>query len=393
MFGAPLVASFIVGPFVDRWEKVKILRIVEIVKLCIVTLLLVSHLFFYPGAWLLFMAILIFSTATMFGGTAHTALLPRIVDSEDLVNANVLINIAGLAGGIGLGIVLIVLSTGELNFARFYGVITVLLFIAALCSLFFRYKEPAVLSDASKTPLNAYISELKEGLSFVKKGAIFFFTIAVMSMGFFADVAYVNLPMLVETRLGSAFSYMLLSFLALTGTLIGSFICNMIEARYKLWKILVVSFIVAGAARIVFVYLLADEFRTAIIAYLVYIGLASVIGIFYQIIIQKISPKNLLSRVDSAATSLNFIAGAVGALIGGFLGTLLYIDVVFYLQGIVYIAVGLLVCLSRDIRSLPLVSKIGENGEILEDIEVNESDKIGADNNADTVSAQEVNDD
>jgi len=361
MFGAPLVVSFIVGPFVDRWDKVKVLRAVEFTKFCVVTLMLLSHLFLDLGPWFFFLAILVFSGATMFGGPAATAMLPRIVDGEDLVKANVLMNILGIIGGVGLGAILLTMSAGELNFTQFYGVIAALLLIASLFTLFFRYKEPAALaSETNKTALKVYLSELWEGFVFVKKGAMLFFTIAVVSMNFFARVAYVNFPMLAETHLGSASGYMLLSFLALTGGLVGSYICRVVENKFKLWVILAASFVFAGVARILFVNIISDNLARAILMYVIYVGLSTAIGIFYQVLIQKLPPKNLISRVDTITTSLAFTTAAIGALAGGLLGTILYVNTVFFIQGGAYIAIGVLVCFSKHIRALPKISELGK---------------------------------
>jgi len=359
MFGAPLAASFIVGPFVDRWSKVKVLRVVEAVKLCITTLMLVSHLFLYPGAWFLFISILIFSTATMFGSPAVIAFIPKIVEDDDLVKANVFMNMAGIVGGLSLGGVLIAMSEGELNFARFYSVIVATLLIAVLCSLLFHYKEPARTKvNEVKTPTKTYVSELLEGFSFVKQGAMLFFAVAIMSMSFFSDIAYVNFPMLIEVHLGDASRYILLSFLALTGGLIGSYICRATENKFKIGAIFSACFVLAGIARILFVNLLSGNFTRAIAVYMLYVGFATTVSMFFTIIIQKLSPKNLISRVTTATTSLSFTTAAIGALVGGFLGTILHVDTIFFIQGGAYIIIGILLYLSKPIRKLPKVSEL-----------------------------------
>jgi len=386
MFGAPMVASFIVGPFVDRWNKATVLRVVEFTKFCMVALLLIAHMFFVPVALLIFAAILIFSTASIFGSPAFTAILPRVVDSEDLVKANVLMSMVGIGGGIVLGVVLITISTGELSFTLFYGIVAGLLLVASLLTLFLRYEESATLAACEgadekttnlehdtdegaankdkRTPntpvIKTYLIELNEGFIFVKKGAFALFTIALITVNIFSEIAYVNLPMLVSLRTGEAFSFMLLSFLALAGSFIGSVICRNIEERFKIWQVLAVSLVIAGIARILFVNILADDFARSVIAFLTYIGFTAVVGIYYQVLKQKLPPKNLISRVATTATSLIAVATAIGALVGGFLGTVLYVDTVFFLQGGAYIALGLLLCLSKKLRRLPKISEIGE---------------------------------
>jgi len=368
MFGAPLAASFIVGPLVDRWNKARTLRTVEIVKFCIAALMLVSHLHFYIGAWFLFACILIFSTATMFGAPAMTAFIPRVVDKDDLVKANVALNVGGILGGLILGAVLIGMSGGELDFTRFYSVITAVLLIAVLCSLFFNHEE--ALANDKESALMSYWGELGEGFLFAKKGAMLFFAVAIMSMNFFSEIAYVNFPMLIDTHLGDASRFLLLSFLAMMGGLAGSFICGAAENKYRLGTIFSASFVLSGVARVIFVFMLPDNFVRAVIPYIVYVGFATTVGMLFTIIIQKISPKNLVSRVTTITTSLSFVATAVGALVGGFMGTVLDVDTMFFIQGGSYIAIGLLLYLSGSIRGLPKISELKgseDDPDILQD--------------------------
>jgi len=364
MFGAPLVASFIFGPLVDRWDKAKVLRVVEFVKFCVVIIILLAHIFYYPGIWLLLPAILIFSIASLFGSPAFTALLPRIVDGEDLVKANVLINITSVAGGLGLGAGLLILMAGDANFAWIYGINATVLLVSVLFALMLRYKEPV---DAEKrnggSALTSYLDELKTGFSFVKAGVMLPIVVTTMSMSFFSDVVYVNFPMFAEVHLGTASGYVLLSALALTGSLVGSYICRAVDSKFELWKILVAAFIFAGIVRIVFVNMIADYRAGGLLLYVLYGGIGSAIGIFYQVLTQKLPPKNLISRVATTITSMSAIAAAIGALAGGLLGTFLNVDTVFLIQGGSYIIIGVLLCFSRQVRKLPKIRELEGAGD------------------------------
>ena len=363
MFSAPLVASFVIGPFVDRWSKVKVLRVVELTKLCVVGLILAAQILHYPGVWLMLPAIFVFSIASLFGGPAFMAMMPRVVDGEDLVKANALMNIAGIATGLGIGVGLLLLTAGGADFAWVYMINAVVLLISVLFSTLLRSSEPEPESDKAAegtSPLKAYLGELKEGLSFIKTGIMLPLIIAMVSMRLFSQIAYVNFPMFAEVHLGTASGYVLLSALALTGGMLGSIICRAVDAKFNLSKILVGGFAAAGAARILFVNILPDNRTRGILLYVLYVGLASAIGIFYDVLVQKLPPKTLISRVATANTSLSAIAAAIGALIGGILGTVLHADTVFIIHGATYIAIGVLLCFSGQIRALPKISELGE---------------------------------
>ena len=372
MFSAPLVASVVIGPFVDRWDKIKVFRIVELTKFSAVTLIFLFQVFFYPTIWLLFPAIFTFSIASLFGSPAFTAFLPRVVTGEDLVKANALINITGITAGLGIMAGLFLLTAREAGFAWIYGINAAVLLIAVLFSAFLR--NPTVTDEESneetnresfvpkdkpeKSPIKAYLNELKTGLSFVKAGVMLPLISATVSMGFFSNIAYVNFPRFAEIHLGSATGYILFSALALTGSMIGSIICRAVEAKYSLAKIFIGGFVVTGIIRILFVHVLPGHRTGGILLFVLYVGFASAIILFYQVVIQKLPPKNLISRVATANTSLSAIATALGALAGGVLGAILEVNTVFIIQGASYVVIGMLLCFSKQVRSLPESSEL-----------------------------------
>ena len=361
MFSAPLVISFIAGPFVDRWNKVMVLRVVEFVKFCMALLILAAHLFLEAGVLLYLVAILIFSIASLFGTPARTVLLARIIEGEDIVKANALIQMTGIVSGLGIGVVLYMLMQQGADFALVYGVNAAVLVLALLISMFLHSDE---LSN--KLAKKSYLSDLKTGFSFVKKGVMLPVAVFMVSMSVFAETAHVNFPMFAEVHLGTASGYILLSALAMLGGLVGSWISGALSSKFEVGKILAAAFIFSGIAQILFVNMISDNVTRAILIYIVYVGLGSTILIFYRALVQKLPPKNLISRVDTSITSLTAVAAALGALLGGFLGTHLPdINYVFFIKGGSYIAIGVLLCLSKNIRGLPKISEAGKSDSMV----------------------------
>jgi len=359
MFVAPRVASFLVGPFVDKHNKIKILRVSCFVNLCIVALLLAIPYAYRPGVWFLHLAILIFSITGIFAGPAITALMPKIVGSDDLVKANALIRVVSTIAGLGIGVLLYTMMYGGTGFELIYAVNTGVLFLALAFSFFVRSKERKEFEKADRADLKTYFTELKAGLIFIKRGAIFPLVLALVFMSLFADIAYVNLPMFAEIHTGMASGYILLTALALVGGLIGSYISRIIEHKFELWKILVFGLIFTGALRIIFVNVIADNFSRAVWIYILYAGLGSAIGIFINTLMQKLPPQGLIARINTVITSLSGIAAAAGALIGGIAGTLLpNVDMVFIIQGVSYITIGAFLWMFKHIRRLPKVKDV-----------------------------------
>ncbi|MCL2593156.1 MAG: MFS transporter [Defluviitaleaceae bacterium] len=360
-FSVPAIASFIIGPFVDRWNKIKVVRASCFIRSCMVLVLIIVPYFYSPSVWFFHLAILVFSISGVFSAPAFAALLPRIVDSEDLVKANALMSIVGIMGGASVGVVLYMLMVRGAGFELVYTVNVVVLIMALLSSFLVRNKEQKNISDKSdKNAIKIYLGELKSGFAFIKKGVLLPIVIAIVSMNFFAEVSYVNIPMFAELHLGTASGYIILSAFALAGGVVGSYISRIVETKFELWKLLVVGFILTGIVRIIFVRVIPNNFTRALLIYILYVGLGSMLGIFYGTLIQKLPPKHLIGRVATVFTSLVAIAIAIGAIIGGLAGTLLPdVDMVLIIQGCSYIVIGLCLCLSGRIRKLPKISDIG----------------------------------
>lgn len=360
MLAVMTIGSFLVGPFVDRHNKANLLRADCLISLIVVCLTLIAFLTYLPGVWFLLLMTLIKAATELIGNPARTAILPRIVDGEDLMKANALKNIVNIIAGLGFGGFLYVAMSRGGDFALVFAVSATLLLVALIFAIFIKSNEVEKTElKTDKTPIKAYFSELKEGFTFVKSGVLMFLLVAVLAMDIAASVAYVNLPMFAQVHTGQASGYIILTFLAMIGGLIGSYISRIIGPKLEIWKVLLVSFVLAGAARILFVNVIADNFTRALLIYAFYVGMGSVIGMFFGTLIQKLPPKRLIARVDTIFDSLLGVTSAFGALLGGIMGTLIVdVDLIFIIQGVTYIVIGLLVCMSKSVRGLPKIDDV-----------------------------------
>ena len=353
-FSAPLFLSFVVGPIVDRLNKIKILRMVQFIKLCVAGAVLYGHTHMETNVWFYLVSILIFSIASLFGTPAQTAALPQIVDTDDIVKANLFLQRLGIFGGLLIGAVLYYLIRQGYSFAIVYSVITGTFALSLLLTLILKSKYTVATSTSQK-----YFEGLKNGFLFIKKSAILPVLFFMATMGLFSQLAYVNFPEFAYTYLGTAQGYILLSALALVGGLVGTLVIGVFASKFNLGKFIVLTFIAAGIARIAFVQIIPDNTTRAIWVYVLYVGLASAIALLHKIIIQKTAPKELISRVDTTIISICAITGGAGALIGGYLGSELEnINHIFLLQGASYIGIGILLLASKKLQSLPNIKNL-----------------------------------
>ena len=355
-FGAPLFLSFVIGPIVDKLNKIKILRFVQFIKLCVAGAILYAHMYLELNIWFYLAGILVFSVASLFGTPAQTAALPQIVEADYIVKANLFLQRLGLVGGLLIGATLYYLIQQGHDFAMVYGVITAVFALSFLLTLFVKSKH--TLQAANN---QGYFAQLKSGFNFIKKSVALPVLLFMATVGLFSQMAYVNFPEFAYTHLGTAEGYILLSTLALVGGFIGTLVIGVFASKFNLGKFIVLTFIAAGIARIAFVQITPDNTTRAIWIYVLYVGLASAVALLHKIIVQKTAPKELISRVDTSIISICAITGGAGALVGGYLGSRLEnIDHIFLLQGASYIAISILLLVSKKLQSLPNIKGIGE---------------------------------
>ena len=359
MFAVMTITNFIVGPFVDRRNKANLLRTTCFVSFIVVSLILAASLTYMPGVWFLLAMILIKAAAGLISRPAGTALMPRIVGSEDLIKANALMSIVSIFVGLGIGAFLYVAMVRGADFTLVFAVNAAVLLIALAFSFFIDSAESIKSESKSTAPLKAYFSELKEGFAFVKGGVIMLLALAVLAQDIAASVAYVNVPMLAQIHTGEASAYIILTALAMIGGLLGAYMSRIFGPKLDIWKILAVCFIFAGLARILFVNVIPDNFTRALLIHAFYIGMGSTTGIFFDTLIQKLPPKHLVARVSAIIVSLVGVTSAFGALLGGIIGTVVPdIDMIFIAQGSTYMIIGLFVSMSKRIRDLPKINDV-----------------------------------
>jgi len=358
MLAAPMILSFIAGPFVDRLRKPVVLRATTFMKMAVAAAVLASHFVYYPGVWLFFVVIFLFGTAQTFGSPAFSALMPKVIDGSDLPSANSALNVIGILAGLPFAAIMFLTMDSEGGFGRIYMIITGVL-VLGLLSSFFLPNDKGGQTDKYATKM--YFKELATGFSFAKSTVIFPLMVATISMSFFAEVAYANFPAFAEMHMGDASGYILLSVLALTGGLIGSILVGVVKDKFSLAKIFVGGFILMGLVRVGFVQLIQEHRTAGILTYVLYIGMATTVVILFNVVIQKLPPKNLVGGISTNTTSLSAVAGALGALAGGFLGNALGdVNLIFMLQGASYVLIGTCLLLSKKVRDLPKIKDLSE---------------------------------
>jgi len=362
LMSAPFIFSFAVGPVVDRSNKVKIMGLTTLLEFGVLALLTFTPLLENLGVMFMFTVISIFAIAALFEGPSGRALLPHIVKEEEILQANSLINIAALTGGILLAVLLFgVLGEGE-NMQLIFGLSTGFLAVALLFALFLR--DPSVIAQPVDKPKHRYLPDLIAGTKFLRKNVLLFLLIGIVMRAFFAEISYVNMPAFIEYHAGAQ-GYIVIAVIGMVGSIIASWLVGTLGKKFKVGQMMLAFYIFAGIARILFALILPQSFYASLGIVVIFATFVSAAGIVYSTLEQKIPPKDMVGRVDTMTTTFIAISVALGALVGGVIGRVApSVAYILIVQGAVIILIGIYFIFVPGIRKLPKIDDIAREGEI-----------------------------
>ena len=356
LMAAPSIFSFAVGPIVDRRNKVTIIRLTTLLEFFVLSLLAFTPFKDSIGVMFMFAVIFAYSVAHLFEGPAGTALLPQIVPEEKIIEANSLINIVALSGGVAIATILFTSLRGDINFSFLYGISAAFLVIAFIFSLFL--KNLNTKKNTEKAPSPKYLTDLREGAKFIRRNILLYILVAAAAMSFFGEIAWVNRPMFLEYHVGAQ-GYVIFSVMGLIGGIVASYFVGVLGNKFKLGYFIIALFVLAGIVRVVFVIILPASYVGGLVTTVLYVALATSVGIIFSSLYQKIPPEDMVGRVNTIDTTFRAIFTTIGALAGGFIGSIVpVIDHIFIFQGINYALIGILILFVPSIRKLPTMTEI-----------------------------------
>jgi len=356
LMAAPRIFSFAVGPIVDRRNKVTIIRLTTFLEFLVLSLLSFTPLLEHLGVPFMFVVIFTYNIAVLFERPSGTALLPQIVREEEILKANSLIEIIAMAGGIIIGIALFTSLGGDINFNFLYGISAVFVALAFVSSLFLR--NIAKKETTKELSSSSYMQDLKEGARFIRRSILLFTILAIVAVDFAGEIAYVNRPMFLEYHVGAQ-GYVLFTLMVLVGGIAASYFVGMMGNKFRVGRFAFTLFVLAGVARIVFALAVPLHLIGALVITAIFAALAIAVDIIFSSLNQKIPPKDMVGRVSTISTTFVAISVALGALVGGFLGSIVPdTGHIFIYQGVSYIAIGAVLICIPSIRKLPKMNDI-----------------------------------
>jgi MFS family permease len=338
----------IAGTFVDRWEHKHVLIASDVIRAVLVLVLpfaaLIDVVLVYPLVFLI-------TAVSLFFRPAKVAMLPRIVDKDDLLAANsatwtadTLADIAGFPIA-GLFIGLLGTQAGDLALAFYADSATYMLSAVLLAGItvgpIVRRAGPRVGSA-----VGAFLAELTDGWRFLRGQAVLIqntliSTVAQMTAGatlaltvVYArdalDPAFIPYPQnyaAIETAIG-------------VGNLVGGLAVGAMGARLRKGWLVVAGFLVMGVATVLLG--LTSNVLIALLAAAI-IGIANLVYIIpTQTIFIELTPIELMGRVVAFRSSLVFGAMTLAMAVSGVLAESLPVGLVIAGFGVLTVLGGLI---------------------------------------------------
>lgn len=347
----PETLQFLAGPLVDRWNVNRILVWTQIIQSVLVLGVPVAAAFGYLNVTLVLVLVPVLMLLNQFVYPAQNVALPRLVDDDEIVNANTAFSFAYRGvdmtfNAIG-GIVISVIGAVSV-----YVLDSVTFLVAAL--LFALVNVPQNDSDDANVDVTGYVRDVTEGFSYIRRSLLAYVVASAVITNFALGMTYAILPAFSDTFLGGSGAYGTMLAAMAGGSLAGALGASAFKDR-PFGRLVVGSFLLASVSWI------GASVLTWLPATVVLFGLAWIpIGAFnvmVQTICQTAVPDDLLGRVTSALISVGAIASPVGSLVGGAAGTIFGSRVVLSAAGLGLLSIASFFALSASLRTFPPVEE------------------------------------
>ena len=354
----PHFFAFVAGPVVDRSNKVKIMRRTTFIEFSAITILVVFSYLDALHVLIMFAAILIYTVAQVFESPSASAFLRKTVEEEEIMKANSLIQMSATVGGLFVAVFLLRALGDDVSLTNIYAVSAAFVVLAFVTAHFLK-DQNASEDIPGPNILKPYLDDLKAGAAFVlRTNFIFCFLVAGVTAAFFIDFAYTNMPEFATTYIGAQ-GFVVLTLVVLVAGFFSSTLVGLVGDKFPIGLLTCLVWLAAGALRIGFANILPISYTGALainFVYAILLGFASMIRFS---LLQKSTSKEMIARVNTVHSTFIAVFGALGALAGGFAGSMVgSVSHLFVLQGVVYMFIGVVLFMIPSIRRLPKINEV-----------------------------------
>ena len=357
----------IAGVFVDRWDRRRLMVIIDLVlALAILPLLLIDAV----GIWIAYAVLLASSSLDQLFGPAETALLPNLLENadDDLVTANALNGMNNhLARMIGPVVGGVVLAVGGLTAVTLVDAVSFLAAGALIWSIRSpRTRAPRAdsLEHQAATAWRRLLHEWREGLRLVWRQPVLrallaFFVITRIGEGLTATLF---VPWAKDALVdGGSTGYGLLLATQAIGGLAGAVVIGRMGSRIDPLRLVILSALAFGIIDLgLFTYPAIYPYIGPALVVMVVVGVPGA-GMMAGIntLEQQLASDSHRGRVIGALGAIGAVGSLVGAIGAGILGETVPVVPLLIVQGSGYVIGGLVVAWMTGVRRSAALPEAG----------------------------------
>jgi MFS family permease len=358
--------SSVAGLYVDRWDRCRTMVVANLLLgIAILPLILVRTA---DWLWLLYLVSLVQSALAQFVSPAKNALLPRLVDEQDLVPANALNGLSenfALLVGPALGGLIVAawgLTGATLLDAASFAISAALVALVTVDSRAVRAAPPTDSPDeSSSVRTGAWVRVWREwlaGLAFVRRDRVVAIVFLAWVIGGLGEGVFSSLLVpFVTTVLGAdAFGYGLVVGAQAVGGVVGSLALGRVGRHIPPERLFGLGAICVGPIDLLTfnAHRLYPGILPPIVLWVI-VGLpAASFGVGYTTLLQRVVPDEFRGRVFGSLMAAISLALLIGSGIAGALGNRVDITTMLSVQTVGFPLAGLVALLTLSPRTLTL---------------------------------------
>ena len=362
------------GVIADRLDRKMLIIWMDYIRGAAVALTGLMMYFNIQSIWILYITSAVLSVCGAIFVPASNALIPNIVEEEQLTKANSMAasiqSISGIVGLVAGGVLYALIGIKAIFILNAVSYV--------LCGILETFiilpKEDAKESLSAGEPalnlkegslIGNMTKELLEGYKYIKKEKGFFILILFSAVINFVltPVFAIYVPYIFNQVLKtSAERYSIVSAAMSIGFLLGAAIVSRTFKGEKINKILRLCN-VGLTATILAIYItmklysinVISSFMVLIFFIILFLILGitlSILNIPIMVVIQKIIPNEMLGRISALSSTLAMMAMPLGMIIGGTLTDLLAINVILFVTAIVYGIITIYLCSNKELSKI-----------------------------------------
>jgi MFS family permease len=318
----------VAGVFVDRWQLKPTLVSSDLIRACLVVVLI-----FTTTLWQVYLVLVGLSLVSSFFAPAQSVTIRHHVPREGLLSANALMQIAMM------GVRIVGPATAGVLVASFGAVVCyvfdVFSFVVSACligtvAIIRRESKVRAAEESTNSKIYAVWCDLTEGIRFIVHHPALSFVVAAMAAGLFTIGCFGPLIAVYvrEFLHASAGLFGVVSAMIGVGLLVGTQIIRAV-ARRTTNEVMVLGGLAGVGVAVLMLGAVTRVATTLVAAFAIGFAFAGVI-VPAQTLMQQETPHELMGRISSTVMSVVFFAQVLGLVLSGILAQLIGVRAVFF---------------------------------------------------------------